>query len=107
MPRYPVVITQGQERIDRAVDPDALSGQVVAIRDAFLKLFNGIPARSRGELDRVEIALALTDQGDIAFATGSTTPSMTLVLRTRQRSLSRSATRKASATKEPVVVEID
>jgi hypothetical protein len=107
MPRYPVVITQGQERHDRAVDADALSAQVVAIRDAFLKLFNGIPARSRGELDRVEIGLALTDQGDIAFAAGNTTPSMTLVLRVRQRSLGRSATPRASATKEPVVVEID
>jgi hypothetical protein len=115
MPRYPSVslTTESQVVKHGAVDVEALSPQLVRIRDAFLELFEGAPARSKGELHRLDVGLAVTEAGEIAFATGNTRPSLTLSLERRQRSPS---TRSASAArsvpakepvKEPEVVEID
>lgn len=90
------------------VDVEMLSEQLIPIRDAFLKLFEGVQAKSRGEPHRLELGLTVTQHGDIAFAIGDAQPSLTLTLESRQRSPStRSPTSKSSAAKKSDIVEID
>jgi hypothetical protein len=92
----------------RVIDVEKLSEQLIPIRDAFLKLFEGVQAKSRGEPYRLELGLTVTEQGNIAFAIGDTRPSLTLTLESRQRSPSNRPPRsKASAAKKPDVVEIE
>jgi hypothetical protein len=106
--RYPIVDAARQVGTRRLVDVEELSEQLIPIRDAFLKLFEGVQARSRGEPHRLELGLTVTGEGDLAFAVGDTRPSLTLTLEIRQRSPSnRSPRSKASASKKPDVVEID
>lgn len=110
MPTYPIVTstTERQAVKYRAVDAEALTAQLIPIRDALLKLFERVPARSRGELHSLEVRLAVTEQGDVAFATGTTTPSLSLTLGSRHRAPNtRSATSTSHAATKPVVVEID
>ena len=108
MTRYPMVDAGGQVGTRRWVDVEELSEQLIPIRDAFLKVFEGVRAKSRGEPQRLEVGLTLTEQGDIALAIGDTRPSVTLTLESRQRSPgSRTPRSKASAAKKPDVVEID
>jgi len=107
MTRYQIVDattrTGGQ-----VVDVERLSEQLIPIRDAFLKLFEGVQAKSRGEPHRLELGLTVTQYGDIAFATGDAQPSLTLTLQSRQRSPgTRSPGSKSSAAKKSDVVEID
>jgi hypothetical protein len=103
-----MVDAAGQVGTRRVVDVEKLSEQLIPIRDAFLKLFEGVQAKSRGEPHRLELGLTVTEQGNIAFAIGDTRPSLTLTLESRQRPPgSRSPRSKASAAKKPDVVEID
>lgn len=109
MPTYPIVTptTERQAVKYRAVDAEALTAQLVPIRDALLKLFERAPSRSRGELHWLEVRLAVTEQGDVAFATGTATPSLTLTLGARTRSPSaRPTTSRSAAATKPEVVEI-
>jgi hypothetical protein len=108
MTRYPIVDPARQIDNRRLVDVEKLSEQLIPIRDAFLKLFEGVHAKSRGEPHRLELGLTVTQQGNIAFAIGDTRPSLTLTLESRHRSPSdRSPRSKARAAKKPDVVEID
>lgn len=105
MPSYPIV-TVATERLEvthRAVDAEALTAQLMPIRDTLLKLFQGMPGKSRGELHRVELGLVVTQGGQVAFATGATRPSLTLTFESRPRPSARS---KPAATKAEDVVEI-
>ena len=101
MLRYPIATVTADRQVVNAgwVNMDTLTEQLLPIRDAFLELFERAPAKSRGELHRLELGLAVTEQG-IAFATGDTRPSLTLTLQSRQRSP------RSNAAKKPDVVEI-
>ena len=50
MNRYPTFNTESKKLVPRAIDVETLSEQLIPIRDAFLKVFDGARARSRGEL---------------------------------------------------------
>lgn len=108
MPRYPIVtLTTDEELVNRrVVDVEALGEQLVPIRDVFLKLFTGTSSRGRGELHRLELGLTLTTDGNIAFATGSTKPSLTLTLERRQYSSKTRSASRVGADSKPDVVEI-
>ena len=67
MNRYPTFNTESKKLVPRAIDVETLSEQLIPIRDAFLKVFDGARARSRGELHRLELGLTITEQGTIAF----------------------------------------
>ena len=106
MRTYPTVTLATDDQLIsfRGVYVEKLREQLIPIRDTLLKVFDGVPARSRGELSRLELGLTLTTDGNIAFVTGTTKPSITLTLETRPRSpRSRS---KTSATKQPDVIEV-
>jgi hypothetical protein len=110
MPKYPILTltTQGQDINYGAVDVGTLTAQLMPILDALLELFQDVPAKRRGELHRLELGLAVTQQGTIAFATGDVRPSLTLTLERRQRaSGTRSATSRSGAAKKPDIVEVD
>jgi hypothetical protein len=110
MLRYPIVtLVRDDQVVDQtAVNVETLTDQLIPIRDVLLKLFQGASAKTRGELHRVEIGLALTAGGNIAFATGTTTPSLTLTLESRPRTPgTRSTTSRSSVAKKSDVVEID
>jgi len=107
MNRYPTLDTESKKLTPRAVDVETLSEQLIPIRDALLKLFDGVRSRSRGELHRVELGLTVTEQGTIAFTIGDARPSLTLTLESRQRSPSARATSKSGAAKKPDVLKID
>jgi hypothetical protein len=70
MNRYPTLDTKSKKLTPRAVDVETLSEQLIPIRDALLKLFDGVRSRSRGEVHRVELGLTVTEQGTIAFTIG-------------------------------------
>jgi hypothetical protein len=57
MNRYPTFNTESKKLVPRAIDVETLSEQLIPIRDAFLKVFDGARARSRGELHRLELGL--------------------------------------------------
>jgi hypothetical protein len=85
------------------VDVEELVSELIPIRDALLKVFDGVPARARGEVQRLQVGLALTARG-IAIQSEDTKPAMTLTLGIRQRSPSpRSGTSKVSARKQDIV----
>jgi len=106
MNRYPTLDMESKKLTPRAVDVETLSEQLIPIRDALLKLFDGVRSRSRGELHRIELGLTVTEQGTIAFTIGDARPSLTLTLESRQRSPSVRGS-KSGAAKKPDVVEID
>ena len=109
MPRYPIVkLARDDQLLNReSVDVERLNEQLIPIRDVLLKLFDGAPAKSRGELHRLELGLAVTKDGNIAFTSGTTKPSLTLTLESRPRAPStRSTTSRSTAAKKPEVVEI-
>jgi len=107
MNRYPTFNTESKKLVPRAIDVETLSEQLIPIRDAFLKVFDGARARSRGELHRLELGLTITEQGTIAFTVGDARPTLTLTLESRPRSPSARSTAKSGAGKQPDVVEID
>jgi hypothetical protein len=107
MRSYPLVTIAGQE-INNSVDVESLSAQLTPIIDAFLELFDGAKAKGTGELHRLELGLAVTQRGAVAFAAGNATRSLTLTFESRQRTPStRSATSRSSAAKKPDVVKVD
>jgi hypothetical protein len=109
MPIYPILKLARDEQLlhRQGVDVEKLNEQLIPIRDVLIKLFDAAPAKSRGELHRLELGLAITKDGNVAFTSGTTKPSLTLTLESRQRSPStRSTTSRSSAAKKPDVVEI-
>ena len=112
MPLYPIVTVAGDGQVasqNRAFDIDTLSAQLAPVRDAILQLFEG-RAKGRAELKQVEIGLVVTDRGEIAFATGSANPSMTITVGVRQRTTTSRATgakSRAAVAEEPEVVQVD
>ena len=109
MLRYPIVtVTSDNQVVNQgAVDVETLSAQLIPIRDALLTLFDRSSAKRRGELRRLELGLAVTEQGAIAFATGAPKPTLTLTLESRTRTpTSRSTASGSSAATKPEVVEI-
>jgi hypothetical protein len=108
MVRYPVVrTTQSRSIHPRGVDVESLGEQLKPILDALLTIFDGAPAKSRGELHKLEVGLVLTQDGMIAFPSEDIKPSLTLTLGSRQRApATRSATSRSSAAKKRDVVEI-
>src|SRR5262245_61998843 len=67
------------------IDLEVLVSQLIPIRDALLKVFDGVPARGRGEVQRLEVGLTLTGRGVVAFPAEDMRPSLTLTLGARQR----------------------
>jgi hypothetical protein len=108
MATYPVVhTTQSRSAYPRGVEVETLSEQLKPILDALLTIFDGAPAKSRGELHKLEVGLVVTQDGILAFPSEDMRPTLTLTLGTRQRApATRSATSKSGATKKPDVVEI-
>jgi hypothetical protein len=106
MTRYQTVDAARQTG-GQVVDVERLSEQLIPIRDAFLKLFEGVQAKSRGEPHRLELGLTVTQYGDIAFATGDARPTFTLILQGRQVAPSTRSPRPKSGAKKSDVVEID
>jgi hypothetical protein len=108
MANYSVVrTTQSQAHRPSGVDVETLSEQLNPILDALLQIFDGIPAKSRGELHKLEVGLVVTQDGMVAFPSGDLRPSLTVTLGSRQRApATRSATSKSSAAKKRDVVEI-
>ena len=107
MNRYPTFNTESRKLVPRAIDVETLSEQLIPIRDAFLKVFDGARARSRGELHRLELGLTITEQGTIAFTVGDARPTLTLTLESRPRSPSARSTAKSGAGKQPDLVEVE
>jgi len=108
MTRYPLVTPEEDERVNpRGIGVETLSEQLIPLREVFITLFDGASAKGRGELLRVELGLAVSKEGYIGFATGTTKPSITLTFERRPRSPSTRSATKASAAKKPDVVEID
>jgi hypothetical protein len=109
MLRYPIVtVTSDNQLVNQgAVDVETLSAQLVPIRDALLTLFDRSSAKGRGELRRLELGLTVTELGKVAFATGTPTPTLTMIIETRTPASSRSTPSRTSAAKKPDVVEID
>ena len=107
MNRYPTFNTESKKLVPRAIDVETLSEQLIPIRDAFLKVFDGARARSRGELHRLELGLTITEQGTIAFTVGDARPTLTLTLESRPRSPNARSTAKSAAGKQPDLVEVE
>ena len=105
---YSVVrTTQSLSPHPRGVDVESLSEQLKPILDGLLKMFDDAPAKSRGELHKLEVGLVATEDGVIAFPSDDMRPSLTLTLGSRQRApATRSATSRSSAAKKRDVVEI-
>lgn len=108
MTTYPVVrTTESKSRYPSGVEVESLREQLKPIRDALLTIFDGAPAKSRGELHKLEVGLVVTQDGILAFPSEDMRPSLTLTLESRQRApATRSATSRSSAAKKPDVVEI-
>ena len=107
MRAYPLVTLAGQE-LNNTVDVESLRAQIAPLIDAFLELFDGARAKGAGELHRLELGLAVTQRGAVAFAAGDATRSLTLTFETRQRTPStRSSTSRSSAAKKPDLVKVD
>ena len=108
MATYSVVrTTQSRSAFPRGVDVESLSEQLKPILDGLLRMFDVAPARTRGELHKLEVGLVVTEDGAIAFPSEDMRPSLTLTLGSRQRApATRSATSKSSAAKKRDVVEI-
>jgi hypothetical protein len=108
MARYPVVeTTLSAPRLPRGVEVESLSEQLKPILDALITMFDGAPAKSRGELHKLEVGLVLTQDGVVAFPSQDMRPSLTLTLGSRQRApATRSATSKSKVAKKEDVVEI-
>jgi hypothetical protein len=106
MRAYPLVTLAGQELND-TVDVESLRAQLTPLIDAFLELFDGARAKGAGELHRLELGLALTQRGAVAFAAGDANRSLTLTFEGRQRASGRSTTSRSSAAKEPDVVKVE
>jgi hypothetical protein len=87
-----------------SVDLEEMTDELIHVRDAMLKVFDGIPARARGEVQSVEIGLVLTTRGNIAIPTEDMKPSLTLTLGTKPKaSGTRSGASRAAAAKADVV----
>lgn len=88
--QYPIltVATDGQTIHPSTVDVDALTEQLMPIRNALLKLFHKVPARSRGELKELELGLYLTAGGQVAFVSGNIAPSLMLRLGAKEQQAS-------------------
>jgi hypothetical protein len=84
------------------VELDNLTSQLIPLRDALLKVFDGIPARRRAEVQRLEVGLSLTERGDLALAAENTKALITLTLGNRQR-LPRTRSQGTSGPKPDVV----
>jgi hypothetical protein len=108
MPTYSVVrTTESRSAYPRGVEVESLSEQLKPILEALLKLFDGAPAKSRGDLHKLEVGLALTQDGILAFPSEDMRPTLTLTLGTRQRTpATRSTTSRSGAAKKRDVVEI-
>lgn len=109
MARYFVVDTTqgGSIRSGRGVDIERLSDQLKPILHGLLAVFDGAPAKSRGELDKLEVGLVVTRDGIVAFPSEDMRPSLTLTLASRQRApATRPPTSKSSTAKKRDVVEI-
>jgi hypothetical protein len=108
MATYAVVrTTQSNATRPRGVEVESLSEQLQPIHDALLAMFDRAPAKSRGELHRLEVGLVVTADGMVAFPSEDIRPSLTLTLGSRQRApATRSASSRSSAAKKPDVVEI-
>jgi hypothetical protein len=108
MATYPVVrTTVSKSMYPHGVEVESLREQLKPIRDALLTIFDGAPARSRGELHKLEVGLVVTADGILAFPSEDIRPTLTLTLERRQRALAtRSATSRSGAAKKRDVVEI-
>jgi hypothetical protein len=108
MATYSVVhTTQSPSIRPRGVEVESLREQLKPILDALLTIFDGVPAKSRGELHRLEVGLVVTADGVVAFPSEEMRPTLTLTLESRQRApATRSATSKSGAAKKRDVVEI-
>lgn len=106
---YPILdlTTDGVEVVPhQRVDVEGLSEQLTPIRDALLELFEGGPKKGRVSLQRLEVGLAVTRDGRIAFATGNATPSLTLTFE-RRPSPSGTRTTKAKSPAKSDVLSVD
>ena len=108
MTTYPVVrTTESKSRYPSGVEVESLREQLKPIRDALLTIFDGAPAKSRGELHKLEVGLVLTQDGIIAFPSEDMRPTLVLTLESRQRApATRSTTSRSGAAKKRDVVEI-
>jgi hypothetical protein len=108
MATYSVVrTTESRSAYPRGVEVESMSEQLKPILGALLTLFDGAPAKSRGELHKLEVGLVVTADGMIAFPSEGMRPTLTLTLGTRQRApATRSATSRSGAAKKRDVVEI-
>ncbi len=108
MATYSVVrTTESRSAYPRGVEVESLSEQLKPILDALLTIFDGAPAKSRGELHKLEVGLVVTQDGILAFPSEDMRPTLTLTLGTRQRApATRSATSRSGAAKKRDVVEI-
>ena len=107
--QYPIltVSTDGQSIHPSIVDVDSLAEQLMPIRNALLKLFQKVPARSRGELKELELGLYLTTGGQIAFVSGNIAPSLMLRLGVKeQRASLPRPSRQPTVEDTPDVVEL-
>jgi hypothetical protein len=85
---------------------ESLSEQLKPVLDALLTIFDGVPAKSRGEL-QLEVGLVVTQDGILAFPSEDIRPTLKLTLGTRQSApATRSATSRSGAAKKRDVVEI-
>ena len=108
MATYSVVrTTESRSAHPHGVEVESLSEQLKPILDALLTIFDGAPAKSRGELHKLEVGLVVTQDGILAFPSEDMRPTLTLTLGTRQRApATRSATSRSGAAKNRDVVEI-
>jgi hypothetical protein len=107
MATYSVVrTTESRSAYPRGVEVESLSEQLKPILDALL-IFDGAPARSRGELQKLEVGMVVTQDGILASPSEDMRPTLTLTLGTRQCApATRSATSGSGAAKKRDVVEI-
>jgi hypothetical protein len=91
-----------------SVDVEDLAAQLVLLRDALLKVFDGISSRARGEVKQLEVGLALTPRGHLATPAENMRQVLTMTLGSRERTpRSRSGASKAGAAKQDIVVAVD
>lgn len=87
-----------------SVDLGEMTAELIHVRDAMLKVFDGISARARGEVQSLEIGLVLTTRGHIAIPAEDMKPSLILTLGTKQKAPgTRAGASKAAASKADVV----
>src|SRR4029453_1293673 len=102
MATYSVVrTTESRSAYPHGVEVESLSEQLKPMLDALLTLFDGAPAKSRGELHKLEVGLVVTADGMIAFPSEGMRPTLTLTLGTRPRApAKRSAISRSGAAKK-------